>query len=269
MSDRSFDPGGPFLMRLRLARAALLWERVWPASWPVLAVLGSFLVLALFDLLSRLQGVLHAALLLGFGAALVIAVAAASRRFALPDRLAACRRIERASGGARLHAKVLDGKGGYDPGQLAIDRRLTLDAEQWDLLERLLDEAAYWELPTRLADGGGCDGDQLVEAGAGGGQARGPLGHGAVVEVCAGLGKSGTFGVAFHRPSSQQEGPAGRSGGSLSWAGLANTYFWVDPSKQVAGVILTQILPFADTKSLPLFYEFERIVYSTLSRAGI
>jgi methyl acetate hydrolase len=35
-----------------------------------------------------------------------------------------------------------------------------------------------------------------------------------------------------------QQGPAGRSGGSLTWAGLANTYFWVDPSKRVAGVIL-------------------------------
>jgi methyl acetate hydrolase len=43
-----------------------------------------------------------------------------------------------------------------------------------------------------------------------------------------------------------QQGPAGRSGGSLSWAGLANTYFWVDPSKRVAGVIMTQILPFVD-----------------------
>ena len=45
-----------------------------------------------------------------------------------------------------------------------------------------------------------------------------------------------------------QQGPAGRSGGSLSWAGLANTYFWIDPSKRVAGVILTQILPFVDAQ---------------------
>ncbi len=81
-----------------------------------------------------------------------------------------CVRIERASEGARLHAKVLDGKGGYDPGQIAIDRRLTLDAEQWDRLEQLLDEAAYWELPTRLADDGGCDGDQLVVEGVRGGK---------------------------------------------------------------------------------------------------
>jgi len=58
-----------------------------------------------------------------------------------------------------------------------------------------------------------------------------------------------------------QEGPAGRSGGSLSWAGLANTYFWVDPSKHVAGVILTQVLPFVDPRVLSLYGKFESGVY--------
>ncbi len=98
MTDRSSDPDAPFLMRLRLARAALLWERVWPACWPALAVLGTFLVLGLFDLLPLLPGVIHAALLLGSGAALVIALAAITRRMILPDRTAARRRIEQASG---------------------------------------------------------------------------------------------------------------------------------------------------------------------------
>jgi len=98
MTDHSSDPDAPFLMRLRLACAALLWERVWPACWPALAVLGTFLVLALFDFLPLLPGVLHAALLLGFGAALVIALAAITRRIVFPDRVAARRRIEQASG---------------------------------------------------------------------------------------------------------------------------------------------------------------------------
>ena len=62
-----------------------------------------------------------------------------------------------------------------------------------------------------------------------------------------------------------QEGPAGRSGGSLSWAGLANTYFWLDPSKKVAGVILTQVLPFADSRVLGLYGKFESGVYKALS----
>ena len=43
MTDRSSLSGGRFAMRLRLARAALLWERVWPPCWPALAVLGVFL----------------------------------------------------------------------------------------------------------------------------------------------------------------------------------------------------------------------------------
>jgi len=62
-----------------------------------------------------------------------------------------------------------------------------------------------------------------------------------------------------------QEGPAGRSGGSLSWAGLANTYFWLDPSKHVAGVIMTQVLPFVDPRVLSLYGKFESGVYKALS----
>ena len=98
MTNRSSDPDTPFLMRLRLARGALLWERLWPACWPMLAVLGTFLVVGLFDLLPLLPGVLHAALLLGFGVAFTIALVAISRRLGLPDRFAAQRRIEQASG---------------------------------------------------------------------------------------------------------------------------------------------------------------------------
>jgi CubicO group peptidase (beta-lactamase class C family) len=40
--------------------------------------------------------------------------------------------------------------------------------------------------------------------------------------------------------------PEGRSPNSLAWAGLANTYFWIDPARNVSGVILMQLLPFAD-----------------------
>src|SRR5215813_4920337 len=58
-----------------------------------------------------------------------------------------------------------------------------------------------------------------------------------------------------------QDVPGGRSAGSLAWAGLANTYFWLDPKKKVAGVILTQILPFADAKTLQLLGDFESAVY--------
>jgi methyl acetate hydrolase len=58
--------------------------------------------------------------------------------------------------------------------------------------------------------------------------------------------------------------PEGRSVGSLAWAGLANTYFWIDPARNVSGVILMQLLPFADTKALETFAGFERGVYAGL-----
>jgi len=63
----------------------------------------------------------------------------------------------------------------------------------------------------------------------------------------------------------EERAPTGRSAGSLAWAGLANTYFWIDPRKDVGGVYLTQVLPFADAKALPLFYAFEKSVYQSLS----
>ena len=62
-----------------------------------------------------------------------------------------------------------------------------------------------------------------------------------------------------------EEAPTGRTAGSLAWAGLANSYYWIDPKKGVGGVYLTQILPFADEKSLPLFFAFEKAVYRHLS----
>src|SRR6478735_1398655 len=58
--------------------------------------------------------------------------------------------------------------------------------------------------------------------------------------------------------------PEGRSAGSLAWAGLANTYFWIDPARNVAGVILMQLLPFVDAKALEAFAGFERGVYAGL-----
>ncbi|UPK36003.1 beta-lactamase family protein [Bradyrhizobium sp. 186] len=58
--------------------------------------------------------------------------------------------------------------------------------------------------------------------------------------------------------------PEGRSPNSLAWAGLANTYYWIDPSRDVTGVILMQVLPFADAKCLEAFAEFERGVYAGL-----
>jgi methyl acetate hydrolase len=55
---------------------------------------------------------------------------------------------------------------------------------------------------------------------------------------------------------------APRPPGSLAWAGLANTYYWIDQKKGIGGVYATQVLPFADVKALPLFHAFEKEAYA-------
>ncbi len=61
--------------------------------------------------------------------------------------------------------------------------------------------------------------------------------------------------------------PGRRSAGSLAWAGLFNTYYWLDPKRQVTGVLLTQILPFADPTVLRLLDDFETAVYQTATES--
>lgn len=58
-----------------------------------------------------------------------------------------------------------------------------------------------------------------------------------------------------------EQAPTGRSAGSLAWAGLANSYYWIDPVRGLGGAYATQLFPFADDKALPLFFEFETAVY--------
>ena len=69
----------------------------------------------------------------------------------------------------------------------------------------------------------------------------------------------GRWGLGFLVNRDDQ--PGRRAAGSLAWAGLYNTYFWIDPTHDVAGVLLTQILPFADPQVLAVFAEFEQAVY--------
>ena len=71
-----------------------------------------------------------------------------------------------------------------------------------------------------------------------------------------------TWGLSFM--INEQDAPTGRPAGSLAWAGLANSYFWIDPKNDIAGVYATQLIPFADNKSLPLNLAFETAVYRNI-----
>jgi CubicO group peptidase (beta-lactamase class C family) len=54
--------------------------------------------------------------------------------------------------------------------------------------------------------------------------------------------------------------PQGRSTGGLAWAGLGNTYYWIDHGRGTAGIFLSQILPFFDPHAIALFRDFESLV---------
>ena len=81
--------------------------------------------------------------------------------------------------------------------------------------------------------------------------------------LCAGFdpfpGATKRWGLGFL--INPQRGPAGRSAGSLAWAGLGNCYYWADPATGVAGVFLAQHFPFGDAAALQAFAAFERAVY--------
>lgn len=81
--------------RLTAARAALLWERLWSGLWPAVTLAGLFGALALSDLLPRLPGWLHAAILGLFGLAVLAALIVGLRPVRWPTMAEAAHRLER------------------------------------------------------------------------------------------------------------------------------------------------------------------------------
>lgn len=59
--------------------------------------------------------------------------------------------------------------------------------------------------------------------------------------------------------------PGKRSPGSLSWGGINNTFFWIDPARGIGGVIMMQYLPFADARALAVYDVFERGAYQLVN----
>jgi CubicO group peptidase (beta-lactamase class C family) len=63
----------------------------------------------------------------------------------------------------------------------------------------------------------------------------------------------------------EEDVPGMRSAGSQGWAGVLNTHFWFDPAKDVAGLIMTQTLPFVEPRFMATYANFERAVYANLA----
>jgi len=75
-------------------------------------------------------------------------------------------------------------------------------------------------------------------------------------------GEPKTWGLTFQ--INEQAAATGRPAGTLMWAGLANSFFWIDRENGLGGAYLSQILPFGDQQSLDLFYEVEAAAYAAL-----
>ena len=56
--------------------------------------------------------------------------------------------------------------------------------------------------------------------------------------------------------------PGGRLAGSLAWAGIYNTFYWIDPARGICATIMMQFLPFVDKEAVGLLGDFERAVYA-------
>ena len=80
-------------------------------------------------------------------------------------------------------------------------------------------------------------------------------------EFMPGVPKS--WGLSFQ--INEEAVAGGRHGGSLSWAGLCNTHFWIDKESGIAALLMTQTLPFMIKRVAKLLEEFEKAVYKDLT----
>lgn len=72
------------------------------------------------------------------------------------------------------------------------------------------------------------------------------------------------FGFGFQIASNDPQYAKFRSPGSLSWAGIYNTEFWIDPVKHIGAVQVMQMLPFYDDGAIRTLRDFEQLVYQSL-----
>jgi methyl acetate hydrolase len=72
------------------------------------------------------------------------------------------------------------------------------------------------------------------------------------------------FGLGFQLAAKSKDSETHRRPGSMSWAGIYNTEFWIDPQQKIGGVLLMQTLPFYDDGAIRTLREFEAAVYRSL-----
>jgi len=133
----------------------------------------------------------------------------------------------------------------------------------------------YGRFVRMLLNGGALDGARVLKAETVALMGRNHIGAAAVPALKSALPRSADFtfiadgrdkwGLGFLITTDQV--PGKRSPGSLSWGGINNTFFWIDPERGISGIIMMQFLPFADAKALATYDAFERAVYQGVTAA--
>jgi CubicO group peptidase (beta-lactamase class C family) len=131
----------------------------------------------------------------------------------------------------------------------------------------------YGRFVRMLLNGGALDGARVLKAESVAVMGQNHIGAVSVPALKSALPRSADFtfiadgrdkwGLGFLITTDQV--PGKRSPGSLSWGGINNTFFWVDPARGIAGVIMMQYLPFADAKALATYDTFERGAYQLVN----
>ena len=170
---------------------------------------------------------------------------------------------------AKIHQRGADGK--FTPTEIEIPQDPEFEMGGGGLYSTAGDYLAFVRM---MLNNGKANGNQIVKPATVAEMSRNSMGKNKVhmlktavppltndAEFFPGMPKS--WGLTFM--INDQQAPTGRTAGSLAWAGLANSYFWIDQQKGVGGVYLSQVLPFADVKALPMFYAFEKSVYQSMA----
>jgi methyl acetate hydrolase len=74
-------------------------------------------------------------------------------------------------------------------------------------------------------------------------------------------GNAEKFGLGF--ALNLKATPSGRGARTMAWAGIYNTFFWIDREKQVGAVLMSQMLPYLDPGATKLLDDFDAAVYAS------
>lgn len=169
---------------------------------------------------------------------------------------------------AKLHHRVEDGS--LVPGDIEITQEPEFEMGGGGLYGTPLDYARFIRM---MLCGGALDGERVLRPETVALMGSNHLGSAKVTKLATAIppftndaeffpGVRKSWGLSFQINDAPCD--TGRGAGVLMWAGLSNCYYFIDTARGFGGFYMTQILPFADVKSLPLYYAFERAVYDAM-----